>query len=532
MKKYIFSIGLLSLLSTNLSAQSAFDLYSLAQTDLRGTARFMSMAGAFGALGGDMSTLNQNPGGIGIYRSSEIGVTLDWNIKNTLVENNYKTKDTNFNLNNIGYIGSFKTGIEALPNINWGFTYAKTASFNRRYAGGIDGIVNSMTNYIANQSKGWLDSELGAVKGGHNPYQDSNAPWMSILAYNSYLINPSNATGDRYAGLFRQGTSGFGELEVEENGQIDEYSISIGGNALNKVYWGATVGITDLNYNLYSYYGEALDDAYVPYYIGNSAHYGSGSASWGMENIFRMTGTGVNFKLGAIFKPVNEFRIGVAFHTPTFFSVRSEYVANTAYAFNANNPLATENIAGDAITDEGYVGETHFEAKTPWKFMGSIAGVIGGRGILSFDYERIMYDGMRVSYDWHESSDVTDNVKQYFKPSNIFRIGGEFKVTPQFSIRAGYSYQTSPATEEIKDDMIDVVTAGTTLSYTLDNSIRYITAGLGYRYKAFYADLAYLHKTRNSDYHAFSSEANEPLPPMAAVKDSNNEIAVTLGFKF
>ena len=57
---------LLGAISTN--AQSAFDLYSISQTDLKGTARFMSMAGAFGALGGDLSTLNQNPGGIGIYR--------------------------------------------------------------------------------------------------------------------------------------------------------------------------------------------------------------------------------------------------------------------------------------------------------------------------------------------------------------------------------------------------------------------------------------------------------------------------------
>ena len=81
---------LLGAISTN--AQSAFDLYSISQTDLKGTARFMSMAGAFGALGGDLSTLNQNQGGIGIYRGSELGATFDWNIKNTTIDNQYKIK--------------------------------------------------------------------------------------------------------------------------------------------------------------------------------------------------------------------------------------------------------------------------------------------------------------------------------------------------------------------------------------------------------------------------------------------------------
>ena len=58
-------------------AQSAVDLYNMNRPDLRGTARFMSMGGAFTALGGDLSSLNQNPAGIGIYRSSELGLTLN-----------------------------------------------------------------------------------------------------------------------------------------------------------------------------------------------------------------------------------------------------------------------------------------------------------------------------------------------------------------------------------------------------------------------------------------------------------------------
>lgn len=85
--KYILIAALLGCYPFAMQSQSAFDVYSLSQSDLRGSARFMSMAGAFGALGGDLSVLNQNPGGIGIYRSSELGLTLNWDIQNTSMGN-------------------------------------------------------------------------------------------------------------------------------------------------------------------------------------------------------------------------------------------------------------------------------------------------------------------------------------------------------------------------------------------------------------------------------------------------------------
>ena len=55
--------------------QSAIDAFRFAAPDMKGTARFMSMGGAFGALGGDLTTLSQNPAGIGVYRSHELGLS-------------------------------------------------------------------------------------------------------------------------------------------------------------------------------------------------------------------------------------------------------------------------------------------------------------------------------------------------------------------------------------------------------------------------------------------------------------------------
>ena len=56
MKKKVFAL-LLCGLPLMINAQDAFDVLQMSQTELRGTSRFQSMAGAFGALGGDISVL-------------------------------------------------------------------------------------------------------------------------------------------------------------------------------------------------------------------------------------------------------------------------------------------------------------------------------------------------------------------------------------------------------------------------------------------------------------------------------------------
>ncbi|MDE5744059.1 MAG: hypothetical protein K2H84_00185, partial [Paramuribaculum sp.] len=150
MKKILLSVSAF-MLPALMFGQSAIDAYNLSQSDFKGTARFMSMGGAFTALGGDLSTLNQNPAGIGVYRSSEIGVTLDVDIASTKSTTGAFsiTKDkAAFNCNNFGYVGAVYTGSDIMPYFNWGASYSRAASFNRAYKG--TGTMNgSLSNYIA-----------------------------------------------------------------------------------------------------------------------------------------------------------------------------------------------------------------------------------------------------------------------------------------------------------------------------------------------------------------------------------------------
>ena len=113
------------------SAQYTFDALQYSQTQLRGTSRFNSMAGAFGALGGDISTLGQNPAGIGVYRSSDVNATIGLDF-NSATTTDIKTTDTKFMFNNLGYVGAIKLDSETMPNLNWGLSYNRLNSVHLR----------------------------------------------------------------------------------------------------------------------------------------------------------------------------------------------------------------------------------------------------------------------------------------------------------------------------------------------------------------------------------------------------------------
>ncbi len=165
--------------------------------------------------------------------------------------------------------------------------------------------------------------------------------------------------------------------------------------------------------------------------------------------------------------------------------------------------------------------------------MFGIAGVIGGRGVLSLDYERASFGDMKISDRGYAFNYDLENgdIKNYFQAQNTIRVGGELRVTPQFSIRAGYAYSTTNVKSEAEDNRIEIYTSGTNPAYTFNKSTQYVTLGLGYRYQAFYVDAAYVYKNRKSTYHAFTDYANVRAPQFD-FSDTNNNIVVSLGFKF
>jgi hypothetical protein len=108
MKKIFQSVLILSAVlfaTTQAKAQTDADAFRYSGSSITGTARYTSMSGAFGALGGEFSGLSTNPAGIGIYRSSEVTFTPSIyaaNTKSTFLGNQISENKFNFNFGNAG----------------------------------------------------------------------------------------------------------------------------------------------------------------------------------------------------------------------------------------------------------------------------------------------------------------------------------------------------------------------------------------------------------------------------------------------
>lgn len=544
MNKRIIAAAILAL-PLAMMAQTAIDAYQLSRYDLRGTARFMSMGGAFTALGGDLSTLGQNPAGIGVYRKSEVGITADIDIQGTKTitpTGSFNNDQTKAYCTNLGYVGSFYTGLDIMPYFQFGFNYGRAASFDRRYKGTNGAMNASLTSYLAGYTtaEGWPASDLSGTNDNYYAY---NAPWMSMLGYNGFLFNaPEGSTS--YTPLWNSSTTGASSFDVEEKGYVDEYNINVGGNFTDLVYWGIGVGITDIEYTQRAYYSESLTGATVPNlevvnesngaYLNSDGTTTTGNAAFGLSNYKHISGTGFNFKAGVIIRPIEQLRIGLAVHTPTYYDLDQNSICDLDYDYSTMPAEATAAMKYTGSPED----PVSYKLRTPWRLMLGVAGVIGNKGLVSVDYEYRPYQNMLIKDKSGDTfNDLKSDIKSYYDAAHIIRLGAEYRVSKQFSVRAGFAYESTPTSATVREGRDMVYTSnpddtGTNPAYTLDNQAVYYTAGLGWHHNGFYADAAYVHKYRSSTYHPFTPNTYTADPASSKVEMSSNNIVISVGYKF
>ena len=145
MKKKINIAALALIMVASASAQTIYDGAKFTQKDLNGTARFVGMGGAMGALGGDISTMGTNPAGIGIYRSNDIMGTFGFSSfgsESKYEGSKFNVDKTRGSFDNIGFVFSSKIGNQtALRYVNFGFSYTRSKSFDKYMT--MEGVVTA-----------------------------------------------------------------------------------------------------------------------------------------------------------------------------------------------------------------------------------------------------------------------------------------------------------------------------------------------------------------------------------------------------
>ena len=535
MKRIGLIMSVLAFCGGSAFAQSQLDAYKYTQTDLVGTARYMSMGGAFGALGGDISVMGNNPAGLAVYKSSEVVTTLGLssaNAKSNWLGGSVDNSRTKVSFDNIAYVGYFPTANdEGIVSWNVGFSYNRLKNYSRNYtiASGAGNLNTSLSDYIAARASGF-SSGLLVEDENYNPYNNPDlGDWLSILGYNAGYMDSFNDNDKSYYSSFGdvnaegewqpyelQG----GTLNVSERGAVDQYNLSFGMNISEMVLLGASVAITDLNYRYSSTYDEAFTN-------GNNLY---------LDNYLNTDGTGYSFNVGAIIKPVDFFRVGVAYNSPVWYKMTDHFYAEAGshLTFMEDGIQKERNLDASSPENAYY----NYEYRTPGKWIFSAAAILGRVGLISVDYELKNYKHMRM-YQTDGSSNVFTNqdIDANFKSNNTIRVGAEFKVTPQFAVRAGVAYSDSPFRDPLKNGDREVFTVGTIPNYLIDKGVTHYTFGFGYRFtQNFYTDIACVYRTHKEDVYNFSSMFDDQgafiSAQPATLKTNTTRVALTFGYKF
>ena len=475
-------------------SQNEIDALRYSNLQFGGTSRYNGMAGAFGALGADMSAASVNPAGMARFNRSEISITPGFTDFNTDAEYNLNTTfngDVRLNMSNFGYVGSIqlpKDNFNKWKSLQFGITYNKLAIFNQ--SSRITGEnVNSMLSTFALFARGLSSDAIADA-----------LPYTSELAWQTFTIDPHPTILNEYVHPMRYGNV-FQSRTLERKGGYNETAFTFSGNYDNRIYLGGSIGIPNVRFSEeYTHYERALFDTTATLIDDFTYSYSQTTS-----------GTGLNAKLGVIFLPVDFIRVGFAAHTRTRIGLSDQWSTTMRSNFKDDS----------SYFEASPIGNYSYVVTTPGRFIFSLAGIIAKKGVISTDIEYVNYANARLrsrSFSGNNYSFANENdaVSTIYTSAINLRVGGEFRLQ-KFFIRGGYARNGSPFNTKSNPDLVE--NSGARSTYTL---------GFGFRNRSFYADAAYMLSVWKEDYYLYDPAITNP----ATLNNNISNITFTVGFRY
>jgi len=511
MKKCLFIAILLFIAVAASFAQSPEDILRYSYFQQQGTARSIAIGGAMGSLGGDISALYVNPAGLGMYKTSEIVISPGFSMNNNKADfrgTNFKSNKTAFGFGTTGAV--FGNGHPYSKNRSEAFSIGvtQTANYNNTitYKG-----LNDYSSY----------SEQFTEEAARSGYSDFN----TILNDPAYAFGTSLAIDTYLIDTFNNGNAikGYPELILESGGALNQektikttggiYEIGLGyaANTNDKFYYGFSLGIPIVSYTRNTYFRES--DA------TDNTNNGFNYSEW--NDKLTTNGAGLNAKLGIIYKPATQVRLGLTVHTPSFYVLTDRESANMTTDIEDGAPY--QSNSSNFI--DGGTGSTRYMSSSPWRIIASgsyviheISDITKQKGFITADVEYNTYSSS--SFASSDAQTADDNtyynelksiIKASYKNALNFRLGGELKFNT-WMVRLGGAYYGNP----YKDSEIS-------------SNITQVGGGFGYRNKGIFIDLGYayvMHKNVDFPYR-LQDKANT----FATYNNNQSNILLTFGFK-
>ncbi|MUP46752.1 transporter [Gramella sp. BOM4] len=484
MKKSLLLLSSFLFLSHLLQAQDLKDAYRYSSSELSGTARYISMAGAFGALGGDLSAMSVNPASSAVFLSSNASVSLGYrDLDNSLRYNNGMSgsNESMIELGNLGGVFVFSSNGEN----NWrkfslGLNYNTSSIYDENYS--VQGTsTNSIDQYFLDYANG---VELDLLQTGRNGNIDEQYAVLgeqygfpvqqAFLGYQAYVIeaetdDPQNRD---YFSLIGPGNfhQRYNQVATGLNGKL---SFNLGTQFKDFLYLGLNLNSHFINYETASEFSEFNNNPAsetTEVYFGNSLY---------------TNGDGFSFQLGGIVK-LNDLRLGFTYDSPTWYNIREE---TTQY-------LETNTPEDDFVSVAPNIINIYpeYRLQTPARYTGSLAYLFGQRGLISFDYSFKDYSSIEFRPGGDPAyQDLNRQVANNMKAASTFRIGGEYRIS-NFSLRGGYRFEESPFENENR--------VGDLTGYT---------GGIGYNFGNINLDLGYSYMTQQENMPIYNTGLTDPI---------------------
>lgn len=505
MKKInLLVLGMLAACSIN--AQDISDALRYSQDEIQGTARFRALSGAFGALGGDMSAISINPAGAAVFAQSHASFTVsnvDTN-NDTQYFNGFTTNsNSNFDVSQGGAAFVFESRSDSpWRKFTIGVNYDRTNNFDDTWnARGTNTNNQSIDLYFLNYADGKRLDQISVLPGESlsDAYTDIGnvygfANQQAFLGFESFILEADDINNDANTTYFSNLANGnfshnYTYASTGYNGKI---SFNLAAQYEDNLYLGL---------NLNSHF---IDFQRSTLLFESNSNAGSVIRSIEFENNLSTTGNGFSFQLGGILKLSPEFRVGLAFDSPTWYTIEEETSQYLATVRDEGGSNVTQVINPQTINVY-----PQYKLQTPSKITGSLAYVFGTQGLLSFDYSRKDYSNTKFKPE--SDSFFTDQnaiIANTLTDAATYRLGGEYKVK-QFSFRGGYRFEESPYK--------DGVTVGDLTGYSL---------GIGYNFGNTKLDVTYDQANRTNETPLY----NVGLTDAAVIDRTNSNVTLSLSF--
>lgn len=493
-------ITLFSLTVSN--AQNITDALRYSTETLNGTARFNALSGAFGALGGDVSSLTINPAASGVMIKSAGTATfsvVDKKNKSTYFDTNTEASYASLKFNQAGFVFVFNTPNEnsKLNKFSLGFNYTSTNSFDDEVFISGTGDTSIGEFFVANANGVPLDLlQLQPGESISSLYQylgetEGVATQNAFLGYQGYIIDPidpDNSNNTQYTSNITDGN--FNQNYFQSSGGYSgKYTFNMAAQLNHSISFGVNLNSNYFNYREYTYLKETNNNN------------GSLINFVGFENNLTSYGRGFSAQFGAIAKIADSFRLGITFDTPIWYNVYDE----TYQVLETNGDNINEYINPQTI-NVFY----KYELKTPWKVATSAAYVFGKQGLLSVDYSYKDYSSTRFSPSNEPSfSFQNSKIKNELKGASSIRIGGEYRIDI-LSLRGGYVFEESP--------------------YEDKNKLGHLTGfsgGFGFFFGNYSVDMSYSRFEQKGQYQLYDIG----LTSTASIKNIRNNYTITIVYE-